>query len=530
MLMNVRDAFYEILRAHGITTVFGNPGSNELPLLRDFPDDFRYILALQEGAAIGMADGFAQATGRPALVNLHAAAGTGNAMGNLTNAQSGHVPVIVTSGQQARKYAELNAYLASVDAPKLAEPLVKWSHEPARPQDVPQSLSKGILLATAAPAGPVYLSLPLDDWDHDADASALGHLKARVVDGNPVVAEEALGRLRERLAGAANPVMVAGPGIDTPAGWDGAVRLAEKLSLPVLVAPSPSRCPFPTRHPSFRGILPAGIPTVASHFDGHDLIVAFGAAIFRYHEFIDGEYLPSGAELWAVTADPDEAARAPFGHILLGDPADAVKRLADTMPDAGRPPLPAREPLPQADTAGPAFTEEAILDAVNAAKTDTTVIADEWTSTDVTWDRLEFTRPGSLYFSASGGLGWGLPGAIGLQLGDPSRRVVALLGDGAVHYSVSGLWTAAQHNIPVVFVVARNSEYAALKKLARLMHAPDAPGLELPGMDIPGIAAGYGVQSERVKSLSDLTRAVKDALSSDRPHLIEISQRRLADS
>jgi benzoylformate decarboxylase len=331
--------------------VFGNPGSNELPMLRDFPDDFRYILALQEGAAIGMADGFARATGRPALVNLHAAAGTGNAIGNLTNTQAGHVPVIVTSGQQARKYTELTAYLTNVDAPKLAEPLVKWSHEPARAQDIPQSLSKAILLATAAPAGPVYLSLALDDWDHDADVSALGQLKSRVIDGDPVVPEEALGRLRERLAAAANPVLVAGPDIDTPAGWDGAVRLAGKLSLPVWVAPSPIRCPFPTRHPSFRGLLPADIPAVASHFVGHDLIVAFGTAIFRYHEFADGDYLPAGAELWAVTADPDEAARAPFGHILIGDPADAVQRLVDTIPGAGRPPLPAnrsRRPTPLA--------------------------------------------------------------------------------------------------------------------------------------------------------------------------------------
>ena len=137
--MNVRDAFYEILRAHGITTIFGNPGSNELPLLSGLPDDFRYVLALQEGAAIGMADGFAQATGLPALVNLHAAAGTGNAMGNLVNTQAGHVPVIVTSGNQARKYTEVKAYLTNVDAPRLVEPLVKWSHEPARPQDAPQS-------------------------------------------------------------------------------------------------------------------------------------------------------------------------------------------------------------------------------------------------------------------------------------------------------------------------------------------------------------------------------------------------------
>jgi benzoylformate decarboxylase len=343
--MNIRDAFYEVLRTHGITTIFGNPGSNELPLLRDFPADFRYILTLQEGAALAMADGFALATGKPALVNLHAAAGTGNAMGNLTNAQSGHVPVVVTAGQQARRYSTLNGMLTNVDAPKLAEPLVKWSHEPPRPQDVPQALSKGILLASSAPAGPVYLSVPLDDWDHDADASALAHLKSRAVDGDPVVPAQALAHLKDRLAAAKNPVMVAGPGIDNQAGWDGAIRLAEQLAMPVLVAPSPSRCPFPTRHPNFRGILPAAIPTVARSFEGHDVIVVFGAAIFRYHEFADGDYLPAGAEIWAVTADPDEAARAPFGHILIGDPSDAITRLADAMPATGRPPLsPATSP------------------------------------------------------------------------------------------------------------------------------------------------------------------------------------------
>jgi benzoylformate decarboxylase len=523
--VNVRDAFYDVLRAHGMTTIFGNPGSNELPLLRDFPADFRYILALHEGVAIGMADGFAQATGRPALVNLHAAAGTGNAMGNLTNTQSGQVPVVVTSGQQARRHTPLNALLTNVDAPKLVEPLVKWSHEPARPEDVPLALSKGILLARSAPAGPVYISVPLDDWDHDTDQSVLGLLKSRAVDGDPVVSEETLGPLRERLATAENPVMVAGPAIDNQAGWGGAVQLAERLAMPVVVAPSPSRCPFPTRHPNFRGILPSDIPGVARHFEGHDLVVAFGAAIFRYHVFAEGDYLPEGAELWAVTSDPDEASRAPFGHILVGDPSDAVSRLAAAMPDGGRPALAPPDGSPRADTTGPAFTAEAITDALDAAKTDSTVIVHEWTSADSGWARFDLSRPGSLYFPASGGLGWGLPAAIGVQLGDPSRRVLAVLGDGSIHYTVCALWTAAQYKIPVVFVVARNSEYGALKRFARLMKAPHTPGLELPGMDIPAIAAAYGVASERVGTLSGLTRAVEDALRSDQPGLIEIPER-----
>jgi benzoylformate decarboxylase len=526
--MNIRDAFYDLLRSHEIDTVFGNPGSNELPLLRDFPSDFRYIQALQEGAAIGMADGYALATGRPALVNLHAAAGTGNAMGNLTNTQSGHVPVIVTSGQQARRYTALNAMLTNVEAPKLAEPLVKWSTEPLRPQDVPQVLSQAILLATAAPAGPVYISLPLDDWDQDAVADALTHLKARTVAGAPIVSSSGLDLLRDRIAAAASPAIVVGPGIDDPRGWDGAVRLAESLAAPVFVAPSPSRCPFPTRHPNFRGVLPSSVPDVARHFEGHDCVVAFGAAIFRYHEYGEGDYLPSGVEFWAVTADPDEAARAPFGRILIGDPTDAIARFADAVPAAGRMPLAALDRAERPDQTGPAFTSEAIVDALDAATDDGTVIANEWTSVDTTWDRFAISRPGSLFFPAAGGLGWGLPAAIGLQLGDPSRRVLALLGDGALHYTVSALWTAARYRVPVVFVVARNQEYGALKQFTQVMRASDVPGLDLPDMDITGIAAGYGIPATRAQTLSELTRLVGDGLAGESPRLIEIAQRRLA--
>jgi len=528
--VNVRDAFYQVLRSHGITTIFGNPGSNELPLLRDYPDDFRYVLALQEGAAIGMADGYALATGRPSLVNLHAAAGTGNAMGNLTNTQSGHVPVVVTSGQQARRYTALNAMLTNVDATALPKPLVKWSNEPLRPEDVPQALSQGILLAAAAPAGPVYLSLPLDDWDHDADLGALEHLGVRTVHGDPVVSEPTLDLLRGRLAAAANPVMVVGPGIDGPMGWDGASRLADQLAMPVLVAPSPSRCPFPTRHPCYRGILPSGIPGVAGHFEGHDLVVVFGAAIFRYHEFEEGEYLPPGAELWAVTSDPDEATRAPVGQILIGNPSDALARLADALPATGRPPLEPLDRTDRLDEPGPEFSAEAIVDALDAAKDENTVIAHEWTSVDTTWDRFDISRPGSLFFPASGGLGWGLPAAIGLQLGDPSRRVLAMLGDGALHYTVSALWTAARYDVPVVFVVARNRQYGALKKFTQVMKAPNVPGLDLPDIDITGIASSYGIAATKVDTLAELTRVVKDALAGDEPRLIEVPEQPLTDS
>ncbi|MEV4518297.1 benzoylformate decarboxylase [Dactylosporangium sp. NPDC049525] len=527
--MSVRDAFYDVLRTHGITTIFGNPGSNELPLLKQVPDDFRYVLALQEGVAVGIADGFAQASGVPSVVNLHAAAGTGNAMGNLTNTQSGHVPVVVTSGQQSRRYSALNALLTNVDAPQLARPLVKWSTEPLRASDVPLALSKGILLASAAPAGPVYVSIPLDDWDHPADPATTRLLTRRGLHGAPVAADPPLRQLAGRLEAAGNPVLVLGPDVDDPVGWAGAVRLADRLRLPVWVAPSPSRCPFPTRHPAFQGLLPAGVGTVADRLAGHDLVAVFGAAVFRYHETVDGEYLAAGADLWSVTSDPDEAARAPMGHAVIGDPSDALTRVAGLVPSRAVAGPPTVDHAPPAAADGPPFAAEAILDAVNAAKDDATVIVLEWTSADMIWDRLDLTRPGSLYFPASGGLGWGLPAAIGIQLADPARRVIALIGDGALQYTVSGLWTAAQHRIPVVFVVPRNDEYAALKQFTELMDAPDTPGLELPALDVVGLATAYGVPAVRADTLDAFTTELRRALAAtDGPRLIEIPQRRFA--
>ena len=184
----------------------------------------------------------------------------------------------------------------------------------------------------------------MDDWDHDADLGALNHLEVRTVHGDPVVAEPTLDLLRGRLAAAANPVMVVGPGIDDPTGWDGATRLAEQAGHAGAGGAEPVALPVPTRHPCYRGILPSGIPGVAGHFEGHDLVVVFGAAIFRYHEFEEGEYLPAGTELWAVTSDPDEATRAPVGQILIGNPSDALSRLADTP--AGHRPTAAATPRP----------------------------------------------------------------------------------------------------------------------------------------------------------------------------------------
>ncbi|MER6924852.1 thiamine pyrophosphate-binding protein, partial [Streptomyces spiralis] len=204
-MASVSDAFYRVLRRHGVTAVFGNPGSNELSFLTGLPDDIPYYLVLQEGAAIAIADGYAQASGTIGFLNLHAASGTGNSMGCMTNTADCHTPMVIMAGQQARRYVPVGAMLTNVDPVKLGDPLVKWSGEPLRPQDGPALLSKGLMLANSAPRGVVYLSVPLDDWTQPAEDGALELLAEREVIGDPVLSQKALDSLVEALSGASAP-------------------------------------------------------------------------------------------------------------------------------------------------------------------------------------------------------------------------------------------------------------------------------------------------------------------------------------
>src|SRR3954452_18883242 len=210
-MTTVLESVYEFLRARGMTTVFGNPGSTELPFLAEFPSDFTYVLGLQETVAVGMADGFAQASGRPALVNLHTAPGVGNGMGAIFNAQANKSPVVVTAGQQVRALMTLQANLTNRDETRMPHPLVKWSYEPPRAQDVPHALARAIALAALPPAGPVFVSIPMDDWDVEVEADAARHATTRSVTGRAAADGAIVADLAQRLASAARPVLVAGP-------------------------------------------------------------------------------------------------------------------------------------------------------------------------------------------------------------------------------------------------------------------------------------------------------------------------------
>mgnify|MGYP002140357304 CR=1 FL=1 len=179
----VRDVTFEFLRRQGMTTVFGNPGSTELPMLADFPSDFRYVLGLQEAAVVGMADGFAQASGRPTLVNLHTAPGIGNAVGAIFNAQANKSPLVITAGNQVRGLMTLQANLTARDATVIPQPFVKWAYEPPRAEGVPHAIARATHLATLPPVGPTFVSIPMDDWDVEIDGEDAAHHTARTVTG-----------------------------------------------------------------------------------------------------------------------------------------------------------------------------------------------------------------------------------------------------------------------------------------------------------------------------------------------------------
>lgn len=518
--ISVRQAVHELMAFHGMTTMFGNPGSNELPFLKDLPA--RYILGLHEATVVAMADGYSQINDRPTLINLHAASGTGNGLGALTNSAISRSKLVITAGQQVRDMIGPEVMLANVDAPALAKPLVHQSLEPLSAADVPRAFSQSVF---ASERGPVYLSVPYDDWDAEVPAALIGQL-SRTVATATTIDPSVITDLAERLRTAEAPVLVLGPDVDDERSWDETIALAEALDLPVWAAPSLSRLPFPNQHPNFRGVLPAGIAPIGEILGAHDLALVIGAPVFRYHQWQPGQYLPETTELIQIGDDPAAAARAPFGDALLADPVEALRGLAEELAAAHPVPASARTPIEPAATSaidGVLHPEEVFAALRETMPGETRFVVESTSTNAAFWAQMDLRYPGSYFFPASGGLGWGLPASMGVALADPTRPVVAIIGDGSAHYSISALRTAVEENIPVIIVLLRNGTYGALDWFADMLGVDKAPGLDLGEVDFVSIAAGYGMRAEHADTAADLERLLSEAADSHQPTLIEVS-------
>ena len=519
----VHEVTYDLLRKLGLTTVFGNPGSTEQTFLKNFPDDFTYVLGLQEASVLAMADGFAQTTGKPALVNLHTAAGTGNAIGSLVAAYKSNTPMIVTAGQQTREMLLMDPYLANRDETMMPQPWVKWAYQPARAEDVPAAFMQAYTVAMQPPMGPVFLSIPLDDWDKPA----LGPAVVRTASHHTEPDRARLRDFADRINRAKNPLLVIGPEVDRSGAWDAGVAFAEKLGAPVLGTALPDRISFPENHKLWAGQLPMSIAGVNQAVYGHDLVIVVGAQVFRYYPYIAGEILPEGTELLQLTADPHLSAVAPVGDSVLGDVKVALDELIDMIDAhdqaAVTPPL-SPIPVEEAETTAP-MTANAVYQVLGTYKPDNAVVVMESTSTMLDQKRwLPTTQSASFFATGSGGIGWGVPGAVGIALGDRERgvkrTVVATIGDGSFEYSIQAIWTAAQHKLPIVFVVLRNGEYSVLKSFAELEQTPNVPGLELPGLDIASLGKGFGCRAVTVNDTAELEREFAAAVAADGPTVI----------
>lgn len=516
----VRDAVIDLLRQFGLTSIFANPGSTELPLFRHFPSDFRYVLGLQEAVVVGMADGYAQASRHASLVNLHSAAGVGNAMGNIFTAYKNRTPIIITAGQQARSMLPFDPFLASVQATELPKPYVKWSVEPARAADVPQAIARAYYIAMQEPQGPVLVSIPVDDWDQPATPVIARRVGSEMRPEPQIFAE-----LATALDHCSRPAFVVGGAADRAGAWEVLVQLAERHQARVYVAPMSGRCSFPENHPLFAGFLPAMREKIVAQLDGHDLILVLGAPAFIYHVEGHGAHIPAGAMLYQLTDDPATAAWAPVGTAVVGNIRLGLQELL-ARPES-RPRL-----APETRVATPPALPSPIISTAFALQTlaqvrqaEDIVVEEAPGARAIMQQYLPITRSGGFFTMDSGGLGYGMAAAVGVALAQPGSRIIAVLGDGSSMYSIQALWSAAQLQLPITFIILNNSRYAALQDFAPAFgFAPTetVPGTDLPGLDFVALAAGMGCQGVRVDRAELLAATLEQALHSVTPVVVEI--------
>jgi benzoylformate decarboxylase len=515
--LTVKQATFDLLRALGIKKVFGNPGSTELPFLSDWPDDIDYVLGLQEASVIGMADGYAQATRNAGFVNLHSAAGVGNALGNIFTAYRNQTPLVITAGQQARSILPLQPFLFAERASEFPRPYVKFAVEPARAEDVPAAIARAYYTAMQQPCGPTFVSVPIDDWTKLAPT-----LEARSVTRELGPDPDAIRGLVQALAASQKPAFVVGPAIDRAQAVDLMVRLAEKSRAAVWVSPFSARCSFPETHPQFAGFLHASPGQLSEALRGHDLVVVIGAPVFTFHVEGHASIFDGATQLFQITDDSDAATVTPAGTSIIATMKPALAALIELTAETTRA-VPKGRILPPPPKSADPIPAEFLLHSLAGTMPDDAVLVEEAPSHRPAMQKFMPMRgQDSFYTMASGGLGHSLPAAVGIALGRPNVRTVCLIGDGSAMYSIQALWTAAQRKLPLTVIVINNEGYGAMRAFSQVMQVRNVPGLDMPGIDFAKIAEGMGCMALRVTKSSELLPALKGGLAHPGTSLIEV--------
>ncbi|WP_164156805.1 thiamine pyrophosphate-binding protein [Sandarakinorhabdus rubra] len=533
----------DILHSEGVEIIFGNPGTTELPLLDAFvvEERLRYVLGLNEVVVMGMADGWAQATGRLAVCNLHAAPGLGNAMGMLYNAAKAGAPVLVTAGQQDMSI-RLTEPLLWDDLATMARPLCKWSFEVSSIEELPRAVRRAAKVALTAPTGPVFLSIPGDVLTaiapHDLDLGAPTRIGAGVRGDAAEVAKAAA-----LIRAATNPIIFAGDCIANRDAFAEMVAFAESVGAPVYMEGMANRAAFPTNHPLFAGTVPRMTPALRAATRDHDLVISIGADLLTQSQATGVEGLEPGKLLVHLDDNVWEIGKNfPATAAIQGCPKATLPELTAQVRgsgDARRAGVEAK--IAEAKAALLARAEAAmdsnpldpmaVLKRLGEVMPDDAIIIEELLSSGMNTVRqlLPATRPDSWFGMRGGGIGVALPQAAAMKLANPDRPVVALSGDGSLMYSAAALWTLAHYKLPVVTIVFNNASYRILKQRTRAIgdHSARenrfvAMDLTEPAIDFMALAEAHGVEGVRVESIPALIEAFKAALASDAPTLIEV--------
>ena len=544
---NGRDVLLEVLRTEGVKHCFGNPGTTELPFVDALADrpELHYVLALQENVAVGMADGYAQATGRPSFVNLHTVAGLGGGLGNLSNALANRTPMVVTAGQQDRRHL-LAEPILSGDLCGLAAPTTKWQHEVRHLGELAPVLRRAFLSAATAPGGPVFLSIPMDVLDEqgDVDVPPRSHVERAAVaaglDGLAALLAEAVPGDLAIVVG--DEVAAAGPSAVSEM-----VALAETLGARVHGAPLYSNLNFPTDHPLWSGMLGFTAASVAGTLSRYRRIFVVGAKAFLVYPWTPPSPLPEGSELLHLAADPSLIGRdlpTRFGAVGdIGASLAALRPLVAGRVDGAAAAAALDRARREAEGAAERFAAMAAeraadtpmhpmaaTSALLAALPRGGALVDEAITTGFHVRVLYRTAPpGAYYFCRGGGLGWGVPAALGVKLARPEQPVLCIVGDGSILYSVQALWTAAAEGLPVVVAVVNNRQYGILKmNLVESGSTAAREGrfvgmdLDSPPVDHVALARSLGIDSLLVEKPADVTEATRAAFETGRPTLLEL--------
>ena len=548
MKISGRHAFLEILRDEGVEYIFGNPGSTELALMDALAVELepKFVLGLHEGIVMSMAHGYAASTGKLAAVNLHAAPGLGNALGMLYNIKKAGAPVLVTAGQQDLSIA-LREPLLWDDLATIARPFVKWSVEVARFADLPRILRRAAKVALTPPTGPVFISLPGDILMEAGDIDLLGSSRVGPgIRGDAAVIEHAATLIAE----ASKPIIFAGDSLCERHGHAAISRFAECIGAPVYLEAMADRAAFPTGHALFAGVLPRLGPAVRAVLDRHDLLISIGGDLFTESLATGTDPIPAGCKIVHLDSESWQLGKNyPTEAAILGNPVATLPELTDAVKKlftaAGSARVSARlaeiegansarraDLLGRADkllTAMP-IAPLALLHLLGEIMPGNAIIVDETLSSGTHLTDLLPLNDEFAYFGLrGGGIGSGLPQAIGVKLGNPDRPVIALVGDGSSMFSIQSLWTAAHENIAVTFVIFNNRSYRILKQrtLALASHAASTGklvGMDLndPPIDFVALAKSIGVAAVQVDTLDRFQSEFLRSLDSATPRLIEV--------